>query len=171
METKLLDGQYSFFNSFKETYSKHTINCSVLGGGRAGGLAIFWNHCTLNVDIKLSDLNYIDIFISTPDNPHFWRATGLYGYPQTQNKYLTCQLINDLSCTNICSKWLLFGDLNLVLNNEEKLGGNPLDPNLTTSFRNTLSHCDLQDLGYTGNIFTWTNKHQGDNLIQCRLDR
>jgi hypothetical protein len=139
METKLLEGQYSFFHSLKETYSKHIINCSVLGGGRAGGLAIFWNHCTLNVDIKLSDLNYIDMFISTPSNPHIWRATGLYGYPQNHNKYLTCQLINDLSSTNICSEWLLFGDLNLVLTNEEKLGGNPLDPNLTSSFRNTLA--------------------------------
>ncbi|MCI00180.1 hypothetical protein A2U01_0021197, partial [Trifolium medium] len=27
------------------------------------------------------------------------------------------------------------------------------------------------DLGYKGNIYTWTNKHQGDLLIQSRLDR
>jgi hypothetical protein len=65
----------------------------------------------------------------------------------------------------------LFWDLNLVLTNEEKLGGNPLEPNITTSFRNTLSHCNLQDLGYIGYIYTWTNKNQGNNLIQCRLDR
>jgi exonuclease III len=70
METKLLDTQYFFLHPFKETYSKHTINCSVSGGGRAGGLAILWNHCTLNVDIKFSDLNYIDMLISTPLNPH-----------------------------------------------------------------------------------------------------
>jgi hypothetical protein len=65
----------------------------------------------------------------------------------------------------------VFGDFNLILTNEEKLGGNTLEPNITTSFRNTLSHCDLQDLGYKGYKFTWTNGHQGNQLIKSRLDR
>jgi exonuclease III len=168
METKLMNNQYHFLNSFKDTYSAHIVNCSVSGGGRAAGLAIIWNKYSLDMDIKSFDFNYIDMSISTPHNPHVWRATGLYGYPQTPNKFLTCELINDLSCTNACSKWLLFGDFNLVLTNEEKIGGNTLDPNITTSFRNTLSHCDLQDLGYNGNIYTWTNKHQGNQLIKSR---
>ncbi|GAU35043.1 hypothetical protein TSUD_30090 [Trifolium subterraneum] len=145
METKLLDSQFQFLNNYRDTYTYHTINCSVTGGGRAGG--------------------------SCPDLESFWRATGVYGHPQAQNKYLTCRLINDLSCTNICPNWLVFGDFNLVLTNEEKSGGNPLEPNITTSFRNTLCHCDLQDLGYQGNIYTWTNRHHGDKLIQSRLDR
>jgi hypothetical protein len=111
------------------------------------------------------------MLISTPLIPNAWRATGLYGYPQSHNKFLTCQLINDLSTTNACSEWLLFWDFNLVLTNEEKMGGNTLEPNITCSFRNTLSHCDLNDLGYTGSIFTWNNKHQGTQLIKSRLDR
>ncbi|MCH90208.1 hypothetical protein A2U01_0011119 [Trifolium medium] len=82
METKLLDNQYHFLNSYKYTYSAHTINCSMTGGG-----------------------------------------------------------------------------------------GNTLEPNITSSFRNTISHCDLQDLGYQGSIYTWTNKHQGEHLIKSRLDR
>jgi exonuclease III len=171
METKLLDNQYHFLNSFNDTYSAHIVNCSVSGGGKAGGLATIWNHCRINMDIKNSDLNYIDMFISSPLYPLVWRATGIYGYPQSHNKFLTCELINDLSCTNICSNWLLFGDFNLVLTNEEKIGGNTLEPNITTSFRNTLSHCDLQDLGYNDSIYTWTNKHKGNQLIKSRLDR
>jgi hypothetical protein len=135
-------------------YSAHTINCSVSGGGRAGGLAIFWNHCNIQLEIKNADLNYIDVEISSITNNTVWRATGIYGYPQTQNKYLTCQLINDLSNTNPCRNWLLFGDFNIILTNEEKYGGNPIDPNITTSFRNTIGHCDLQDLGYKGCIYT-----------------
>jgi hypothetical protein len=171
METKLLENQYLFLNSYKDTYSAHTINCSISGEGRAGGLAAIWNHCTINLNINTYDLNYIDMLISTPLIPNAWRATGLYGYPQSHNKFLTCQLINDLSTTNVCSEWLLFGDFNLVLTNEEKMGGNTPEPNITCSFRNTLSHCDLMDLGYTGSIFTWSNKHQGSQLIKSRLDR
>jgi hypothetical protein len=31
--------------------------------------------------------------------------------------------------------------------------------------------CDLQDLGFKGSIYTWTNKNHGDNTIHSRLDR
>jgi hypothetical protein len=103
------------------------------------------------------------MLITSQLNPISWRATGIYGYPKTQDKFLTCQLVNDLSCINNNPNWLLYS--------EEKSGGNPLDPNLTTSFKNTINHCDLQDLGYKGNIFTWTNRQQGEQLIESRLDR
>jgi exonuclease III len=62
METKLMNNQYHFLNSFKDTYSAHIVNCSVSGGGRAGGLAIIWNKCSLDMDIKSFDFNYIDMF-------------------------------------------------------------------------------------------------------------
>ncbi|MCH80381.1 hypothetical protein A2U01_0001148, partial [Trifolium medium] len=128
METKLHASQYHFLKAYKETYSAHTINCSVNGGGKAGGLAIIWNHCTLNMTIINSDLYYVDMLISNPHNTQNWRAT-------------------------------------------EKFGGNTLEPNITSSFRNTISHCDLQDLGYNGSIYTWTNRQPGEQLIKSRLDR
>ncbi|GAU17808.1 hypothetical protein TSUD_171970 [Trifolium subterraneum] len=160
-----------FLNRYRDSYTPHIINCSVTGGGRAGGLTLLWNHCTANMEIKNFDFNYIDMLLHSTLNNHSWRATGIYGYPQALNKYLSCRLINDLSCINVQSNWLVFGDFNLVLTSEEKSGGNPIEPNITTSFRNTLAHCDLQDLGFKGNTYTWTNKHQGDHLIQSRLDR
>jgi hypothetical protein len=100
------------------------------------------------------DLNYSDVLISTAYDTDKWRATGIYGYPQHHNKHLTCRLINDLSETNIHDKWLIFGDFNLMLNNDEKLGGNMIEPNITTSFRNTLTLRDLQDLGFNGSRYT-----------------
>jgi hypothetical protein len=171
METKLLESQFNFLNMYRDTYSYHTIDCSISGGGRAGGLAIIWNHCTLSLNIINHDLNYIDCVITSPQNPLSWRATGLYGYPKGQDKFLTCQLINDLSCYDNYSNWLLFGDFNIVLSSQEKSGGNIPEQNITTCFRNTISHCDLQDLGFKGNIFTWTNRQEGTHLIKSRLDR
>jgi exonuclease III len=171
METKLKTTQFQFLKAYSDIYSYHAIDCSVNGGGRAGGLAILWKPCTLLLNIMNCDLNYIDMLITSNYGLHNWRATGIYGYPKTQNKFLTCQLINDLSTLTNHANWLLFGDFNIVLSNNEKSRGNPLEPNLTTSFRNTINHCDLQDLGYKGNIFTWTNRQQGDQLIKSRLDR
>ncbi|PNX83800.1 retrotransposon-related protein [Trifolium pratense] len=37
--------------------------------------------------------------------------------------------------------------------------------------RSTLTSSDLQDLGYKGDIFTWTNKREGLHLIKARLDK
>jgi hypothetical protein len=171
METKLLEPQFKFLHMYRDTYNYHTIDCSISGGGRAGGLVIIWNHCTLSLSIMNFDMNYIDCVISSPQHPNSWRATDIYGYPKGQNKFLTCQLINDISCYDNNPNWLLFGDFNLVLSSQEKAGGNIPEPNITTSFRNTISHCDLQDLGYNGNIYTWTNRQEGTQLIQSRLDR
>jgi hypothetical protein len=100
METKLTHSNFSFLNSISDTYSVSSINCSTTGGGRAGGIALIWNHCNIIVDIMDSDFNYFDVLISTVSNPNKWRATGIYGYPQQHNKYLTCRLINDLSESN-----------------------------------------------------------------------
>ena len=34
-----------------------------------------------------------------------------------------------------------------------------------------MDECSMMDLGFSGPIYTWTNKRELDNLIQCRLDR
>jgi hypothetical protein len=160
METKLLNSNFDFITNSFDMYSVNSINCTTSGGGKVGGIALLWNNCTIMVDIINSDFNYFDVLISTVNEPSNWRATGIYGYPQHQNKFLTCQLISDLSETNNHPQWLIFGDFNIMLSNEEKYGGNLIDHNITSSFRNILSLCDLQDLGFKGNIYTWINKHQ-----------
>jgi hypothetical protein len=139
METKLSNSKFSFINHVSDSYSVNSFNCSTAGGGKAGGIALIWNHCNITIDILDYDFNYFDVIISTASDPNKWRAIDIYGYPQQHNKYLTCRLINDLSEMHNHSQWLIFGDFNLMLNNDEKLGGNLLEPNITNSFRNTLS--------------------------------
>jgi hypothetical protein len=57
------------------------------------------------------------------------------------------------------------------MSNNEKEGGNPIDYNITNSFRNTIDMCNLNDLGSSGHKYTWHNRQQGDQYIQARLDR
>ncbi|MCI22919.1 hypothetical protein A2U01_0044097, partial [Trifolium medium] len=37
--------------------------------------------------------------------------------------------------------------------------------------RECMEYCGLTDLGFIGHPFTWTNGREGDENIQCRLDR
>jgi hypothetical protein len=109
------------------------------------------------VNINDCDLNYIDCSINS--NNLLWRATGVYGFPANHQKLLTCNLISDLYKTSQNTNWLTFGDFNIVLSSDEKMGGNPIDYNITNHFRNTLNNCNLTDLGYKGSKYTWHNRH------------
>ncbi|PNX85343.1 hypothetical protein L195_g041411 [Trifolium pratense] len=172
METKLHNISPQFKNNFAASYSFYHVDCTLNGDkGRSGGLILLWNNYSCNVDIKDVDFNYIDMLVTNLSNSVQWRATGVYGYPKHQHKHLTCDLLTTLHNASANNKWLLFGDLNLTSSNNEKFGGNPPDNNITTLFRSTLTLCDLQDLGYKGDIFTWTNKQQSQHLIKARLDR
>lgn len=100
-----------------------------------------------------------------------WFATGLYGYPYTPKKHLTCSVIKNLYQSRRSEKWIVFGDFNLMMNSDEKQGGNRLDFHLTKLFNDTLNACDLSDLGYHGNKFTWANNQPNNIHIKERLDR
>jgi hypothetical protein len=39
------------------------------------------------------------------------------------------------------------------------------------AFRDCLDDCGLTDLGFKGYKFTWNNKREGPENVQCRLDR
>lgn len=77
------------------------------------------------------------------------------------------KLYND----NTDCNWLLFGDFNIVLNQSDKFGGNPIDSKLSNSFQEALSNCDMNDLGYKGSEYTWANNHHKDSYVSQRLDR
>jgi hypothetical protein len=154
---------------FKDSYNVKIVDCSTAGGVRAGGLALLWNNCNFDIEINNHDFNYIDFLINSHNK--VWRAIGIYGYSTHHSKFLTCKLINDLSQTSNNQNWLIFGDFNIVLNSDEKVGGNSIDYNITNSFRNTIDMCNLNDLGFTGPKYTWHNRQQDGDYIQARLDR
>jgi hypothetical protein len=55
---------------------------------------------------------------------------------------------------------------NEILFSHEKEGGNPQPQGFMNAFRDVLMECGLEDLGYSGDIFTWKR-----GWIRERLDR
>ena len=49
---------------------------------------------------------------------------------------------------------------------KEKQGKLPRPLRLMQEFREAFLHCGLVDLGFRGNIFTWSNGHLGDDFVQ-----
>ncbi|KAF3651406.1 hypothetical protein FXO37_18018 [Capsicum annuum] len=67
--------------------------------------------------------------------------------------------------------WLVAGDFNVIVDEEEKYGGLPVSISEVEDFRHCIQICNLSDLGFKGSIFTWWNGRTDEACIFKRLDR
>lgn len=67
--------------------------------------------------------------------------------------------------------WVVMGDFNDVIKEEEKKGGNGICKRHVYEYTNCMDFCNLLDLEFSGSIFTWVNKRDITGLIQQRFDK
>lgn len=67
--------------------------------------------------------------------------------------------------STISNPWAVIGDFNSILSTDEKLGGTPHNLSKSLPFIECLHDCDLTDMGYTGQAFTWCNERKGKEII------
>lgn len=169
METRLKDDEFERIK-MRSCFSKcFSVSCKGHGQDRAGGIAFLWNE-QVSLSILSYSLNHILVDVIDGEGGDNWSLSGIYGYPEENNKKKTWGLIRQIS-NSVNEKWLCIGDLNDIINGEEKQGGNFRSQNQLKIGRQTISDCGLHDLGFEGYPFTWTNGREGEDNIQCRLDR
>uniref|UniRef100_A0A803MS51 Endonuclease/exonuclease/phosphatase domain-containing protein n=1 Tax=Chenopodium quinoa TaxID=63459 RepID=A0A803MS51_CHEQI len=124
-----------------------------------------------SVDVVVNNYskNHIDAVINSSGQKK-WRFTGIYGHPEDENKYKTGLLLKGL-WNSQGGPWLYGGDFNLLLQSSEKMGGRVFNSEEADILREAVDYCHLEDLGYVGHDFTWSNNRGGDENIQERLDR
>lgn len=93
-----------------------------------------------------------------------WRITGFYGFIATTERYKSWDLIQSLS-TASSLPWLILWDFNEVVLASEKFGGRLRSSSQIQGFRDVVRHCNLLDLSFEGDSFTWAN-----SITKCRLD-
>jgi endonuclease/exonuclease/phosphatase family metal-dependent hydrolase len=137
--------------------------------GLSGGLALFW-HEQFCVDIQIINERLIDAYIRVNPNAPQWRVTFIYGEPRVENRHLMWDTIRELkSLSNL--PWLLMGDFNEALWQEEHISQTPRPTNQMEAFRDVLFDCNLTDLGFTGVPYTYDNRRHGRANVRVRLDR
>ncbi|KAH0666513.1 hypothetical protein KY285_027719 [Solanum tuberosum] len=67
--------------------------------------------------------------------------------------------------------WMIGGDFNVILSEEEKIGGLPVYPQEYEYFAECLNASGLADISFSGNPFTWWNSRVDGECIFKRLDR
>ncbi|KAL2938555.1 Flagellar hook-associated protein 1 [Bienertia sinuspersici] len=137
-------------------------------GGNSGGLGFWWRDVEVNIVSYSSHHCAVDII--NDDRVVVWRAIGIYGWPDSTNKYRTWSLMTTLKadCTSPC---LMFGDFNEIISLREKEGGAIRSESQMNAFGNAIDRCFLKDLGFKGGMFTWQRGNNPNTFIRERLDR
>ncbi|XP_057248295.1 uncharacterized protein LOC130590250 [Beta vulgaris subsp. vulgaris] len=144
------------------------VDCVGDGRRRKGGVCLLWRE-DWDITILSFSTNHIDSIVNA-EGGMTWRFTGIYGFPETENKAKTGALLKTLH-NRESMPWLCGGDFNLMLWSVEKQGGGDFRFEEAELFREACDHCELYDLNYVGHPFTWTNNQGGDHNLQERLDR
>lgn len=84
--------------------------------GNLGELALLWNK-QIQVDLRRFLSNYIDSTVKFTDIPV--RITGIYGIPETNQRYLMWNLLRNLHSVDQLP-WFVGGDFNEILHSGEK---------------------------------------------------
>jgi hypothetical protein len=130
---------------------------------RSGGVLLLWKK-EINIQQIFSAPKYSDVrIIESPDK--IWRLTGFYGEPRWEDKHLSWDKLRELNGQHDLP-WALLGDFNEILCSHEKEEGNFRPQGYMQAFRDAIDDCNLVDLGYSGEPFTWKR-----GRIRERLDR
>lgn len=158
---------YNIKKHFK--ISKNYDHFFVEPNNKSGGLAMFWTH-TLNLKILYSDNNMIHTGIYNSNNNLEYNITGFYGSPYHNNKLKPWKILNNLKTQDEIPR-IVIGDLNVILDAQEKEGGKSISNSNTHKIQSYINKLNLTDMGFKGHPYTWNNRQFGENFIQERLDR
>ncbi|MQM15480.1 hypothetical protein Taro_048426 [Colocasia esculenta] len=86
-----------------------------------------------------------------------------------RHRYLSDEIIN--MAGSMAMPWLVGGDFNCISTPSEKKGGNPPSLQAMEDFNVCISASSLNDAGFIGSPFTWSNNRTGLAVVKSRLDR
>ncbi|XP_070018033.1 uncharacterized protein [Nicotiana sylvestris] len=163
LETKM-DNHASLREDFN--FSDYIENPGV---GRAGGMVIMWVDTLVAVERVRQTDQELHALVRVLPNYNPWIFSSIYASNSLVNRL---DLWNNLKniFANYKGPWLMGGDFNDVLNQNEKWGGRSVNRNRSLDFRCCVNHCNLIDLGFKGTRYTWSN-HRRQGLILEILDR
>ncbi|XP_026459211.1 uncharacterized protein LOC113359854 [Papaver somniferum] len=136
--------------------------------GLSGVLYLLWKD-GLSLEIVSSQFNVINCIFQF-DGRTKVAFSYMYGALPNGNREAQWDFIWQYRQT-IAYPWILLSDMNFILSNIEKSGGNPHSQTMLNNANDFVNTLGVHDISFSGNLFTWTNRRHEAELIQERLDR
>ncbi|KAE8801535.1 Elongation factor 1-alpha [Hordeum vulgare] len=135
------------------------------------GVALF-SRKELDVSLWSYGWRHVDVDVLNEEGL-VWRLTGVYGKSAMERKKETWKLLRILKQQHQSGRpWLCLGDFNEILASNEKSGGVECPQCYMNDFRDALDFCELRDIGFEGDPYTWRNHSREASSYICeRLGR
>ena len=122
------------------------------------------------MDVQSYSNSHIDAIIGQGDDGMQWHLTSFYGNPETRKWEESWLLLKRLSSLNSLL-WVCLEDFNELMNGGENEGGKARPLKQMENFCEVINACNLCDLGYTGQDFTWCRRLGNRGWVRERLDK
>ncbi|KAK8601718.1 hypothetical protein V6N12_051546 [Hibiscus sabdariffa] len=123
----------------------------------------------ISVTILKDSTNFIDtLIVVNGEEP--WLCTFIYGPPHTAEKQQFWRDFHCL-CQDTTNKWCVIGDVNIVVDQSEKKGGNLVINSQAKCFMDFMDVAGMIELPIKGGMYTWTNMRSNNDTIAERLDK
>ncbi|KAM6596623.1 hypothetical protein CsatA_007147 [Cannabis sativa] len=133
----------------------------------AGGkIVIAWNPLRFIVDIIRCTSQLMHLKVITIDGIFDSYLKVIYA---SNNRNERRELWKDVIELNPKGRWCMMGDFNEILSKEERIG-NRVRSSPGEEFLNCVNQCQMEDVKYSGNFFTWSNKQHGEDRIYSKID-
>ncbi|XP_040991189.1 uncharacterized protein LOC121238375 [Juglans microcarpa x Juglans regia] len=135
-------------------------------GAWDGKLWIFWMN---DVDVSMVSCGTQQITVLVSNGSMKCKASFVYAKcTYVQRRELWADLEKE---SNGTEPWLITGDFNIIVSDEERQGGRPRPLVAMEEFNFWIHSCGLLELKYLGKRFSWCNGHVGRDRSWARLDR
>ncbi|XP_074290877.1 uncharacterized protein LOC141617593 [Silene latifolia] len=121
------------------------------------------------VDVK--DITAQSIHVEVTDRGRgctYW-MTVVYGFNQAADRDSLWGKLRAYASL-IKGPWLVCGDFNAIMANDERIGGASITSAEIRPMVNAMFDCNLYDMKGDGTFFTWNNKHESGDKIYSRID-
>ncbi|XP_026411087.1 uncharacterized protein LOC113306356 [Papaver somniferum] len=124
----------------------------------------------IHIDLVDMNFNFITVLVNIDSRSGHTLLNCMYGALSDVRWDREWDYLNSLANKYSCP-WIVLGDLNFILRQEEKFGGNTIPQSQLDEVKNHLDQLDHFDMNYRSNPFTWSNHRSNNSLILERLDR
>lgn len=131
---------------------------------------MLWNSERVDVTLMSSTEQEIHATVKVSNSYSNWLFSTIYASLRSAERYILWNnLIKVSELHNL--PWVMAGDFNKPLTEEDKYGGRAVGVNRSLLFKECLAKCSMIDIGFTWAWFTWTNKRPIQSLIQEWIDK
>ncbi|XP_074306090.1 uncharacterized protein LOC141641320 [Silene latifolia] len=135
-----------------------------------GRIWIFWNPVAITLTVLHRSAQHMHCSLLHIASQKHIEVTFVYAFNARHDRRELWTNLQSIS-SQMSVPWLCFGDFNVVLNMDERLGSTHVQLADIAEFSQCLDTCSLVDHPATGCHYTWNNK-QGDGLSRwVKLDR